>query len=83
MSPNPLKSMLDFLAALDDARIFYRLSRPRAEALMVEAAIPGERWEVEFFADGHVEVERFRSVGEVTSDPALLEQLLAQGDVPG
>ena len=26
---------------------------------MVAIAVPGERWEVEFFADGHVEVEIF------------------------
>ncbi|HST57689.1 MAG TPA: hypothetical protein VLK84_03305 [Longimicrobium sp.] len=46
---------------------------------MVEAAVPGERREVEFFADGHVEVERFITTGEVTSDPALLRELLARG----
>lgn len=80
---NALQSVLDFLVALDRAGIFYRLSRPRGEALMVEAAIPGERWEVEFFADGHVEVERFRTVDGVRSDPALLDQLLAEGDRPG
>jgi hypothetical protein len=79
MSTNPLQAMLDFLVALDNAKIFYRLSRPRAEALMVEAAVPGERWEVEFFADGHIETERFRTMGEVTSDPALLQELLSPG----
>lgn len=30
---------------------------------MVEVAVPGERWEVEFFADGEVAVEVFRSAG--------------------
>ena len=30
MSPNPMQSVLDFLVALDGAKIFYRLSRPRA-----------------------------------------------------
>ena len=50
---------------------------------MVEAAIPGERWVVEFFADGHVEVERFRTVEGVSSDPALLQKLLAEGNGPG
>lgn len=30
---------------------------------MVEVAVPGERWEAEFFADGEVAVEVFRSAG--------------------
>ncbi len=60
---NSLQKLLDFLNALDAAKIFYRLSRPRDEAIMVEVAVPGERWEVEFFADGEVAVEVFRSAG--------------------
>ena len=79
MSENPLQALLDFLLALEERKIFHRISRVRAEALMVEAAIPGERWEVEFFADGTVETERFVSRGVVESDPALLTDLLARG----
>ena len=30
---------------------------------MVLLAVPGERWEVEFFADGSVEVEVFCELG--------------------
>jgi hypothetical protein len=80
MNGNPLQAMLDFLLALEERKIFYRLSRPREEALMVEVAIPGERWEVEFFPDGRVETERFRTEGVVRSDPALLDELLARGE---
>lgn len=79
MNGNPLQALLDFLLALEERKIFHRLSRVRAEALMVEVAIPGERWEVEFFADGTVETERFVSEGMVRSDPSLLDELLAQG----
>jgi hypothetical protein len=35
----------------------------RSEAIMVEVSVPGERWEVEFFADSHVEIEVFRASG--------------------
>ena len=56
---NPLQQVLDFLERLEEHNIFYRLSCARSDALMVELAIPGERWEVEFFPDGHVEVEIF------------------------
>ena len=52
MTSNPLQDLLDFLLALDREKISYHLSRVRAEALMAEAAVPGEHWEVEFLADG-------------------------------
>ena len=37
--------------------------------------IPGERWELEFFEDGTVELERFVSAG-VEAEPAAAEKLL-------
>lgn len=52
----------------------YRLSHIREETIAVELAVPGERWEVEFFPDGHVEVERFRSDGHI-ADEAVLDEL--------
>ncbi len=68
---NPLQKLLDFLSDLDERKIFHRLSQVRPEAIMVEIAVPGERWEVEFFADGHVEVEVFGpSPGIVGGDEA-------------
>jgi len=30
---------------------------------LVEISVPGEKWEVEFFEDEHIEVERFISTG--------------------
>jgi hypothetical protein len=35
---------------------------------MVLVTVPGERWEVEFFADGSIEVERFISNGEICGE---------------
>ncbi|MGB9113258.1 MAG: hypothetical protein WCF24_11090 [Acidimicrobiales bacterium] len=37
--------------------------------------MPGERWELEFFLDGTVELERFISSG-VEADPSAQERLL-------
>ena len=54
-----MQRLLDFLSALDERKISHKLTRVRPEAIMVEIAVPGERWEVEFFAEGHVEVEVF------------------------
>lgn len=75
--PSAFQKLLDFLNKLDDAGLAYRLSHPREETVAVELAVPGERWEVEFFADGSVEAERFRSDGHIATDESLLARLIA------
>ena len=60
---NAFQRLLDFLVRLEEAHLHYALSHFRAETVAVEIAVPGERWEVEFFADGTVEIEVFSSVG--------------------
>jgi hypothetical protein len=60
---NSLQKLLDFLDQLEQRKIYFTLGCSRTEAIMVRIDVPGERWEVEFFADGHVEVEVFRSGG--------------------
>lgn len=47
-------NLLSFLNDLRDAKISYRMGHHRDDAVMVEIAVPGERWEVEFFEDGTV-----------------------------
>jgi hypothetical protein len=37
-------------------------------------SLPGWRWEIEFMADGAVEVERYQSVDGVEDQPDLLEE---------
>ena len=44
---------------------------------MVEIPVPGERWEVEFFDDEHVEVEVFKVDGYMRDEGAL-EDLFAR-----
>jgi hypothetical protein len=65
------KKLLRFLDDLEERKIFYRLSRVRPETIMVEVAVPGERWEVELFADGTVEVEVFRTTVGLQGEEAL------------
>jgi hypothetical protein len=69
--------LLTFLSDLQARRIAFSLGSERAEAVMVTLALPGERWEVEFLADGSVDVERFVSTGELGGDEALQELLAA------
>ena len=59
-----LRELITFLNKLEDNNIFYKLSKIRNEAIMVEVAVPGQRWEIEFLEDGTVEVEKFISNGD-------------------
>ncbi|MDW0115334.1 hypothetical protein QTL97_00060 [Sporosarcina thermotolerans] len=65
----------DFLNKLEENKIFYRLSKVRAEAIMVEVAVPGQRWEIEFMDDGTIQIEKFKSAGGVMYDERELEVL--------
>lgn len=67
---NPLKNLLVFLDRLESTHIWYRLEHVR-DSLMVMVSVPGQRWEIEFFADGSVEVERFMSAGKIENEDAL------------
>ncbi len=69
--PEGLQRLLEFLGQLRDHEIGFRLSAPRREAIMVEVALPRERWEIEFFDDGHVETDRFIGSEGVQSGPGL------------
>ena len=59
-----LKELIDFLNKLELNNIFYKLNKVRDDAIMVEIAVPGQRWEVEFMEDGTGEMEKFRSERE-------------------
>jgi hypothetical protein len=72
--------LVDFLNRLDEAHIFYVLGHTRPDSVMVGISLPGWHWEVEFMADGSVDVERYESVAGVQSDPKLLEALFADAD---
>ena len=72
----PMAELLEFLDRLEGAKVPYRLNHVH-DSIMVEIAVPGERWEVEFFADCHVEFERFIGSG-VVEDANKLEALLSE-----
>jgi hypothetical protein len=74
-----LQRLLEFLNKLQAHKIYYRLEHIRPDTLMVLVTVPGERWEVEFLADGDTQIEIFYSDkrGVLSGDEAtrLLEQL--------
>ncbi|KGK81152.1 hypothetical protein [Clostridium sp. HMP27] len=66
-----LKDINKFLNTLEENQIFYRLSKIRPESIMVEVAVPGQRWEIEFMDDGAIEIEKFISDGTIYGDEEL------------
>jgi tRNA/tmRNA/rRNA uracil-C5-methylase (TrmA/RlmC/RlmD family) len=48
MNPATIRDLLSFLTRLKTAHVHYALADPTDGAVMVEVAVPGERWEIEF-----------------------------------
>jgi hypothetical protein len=67
--------LLDLLNRLDAAHIHYKLDHTRPDSVMVDVAVPGWRWEIEFMVDGSLDIERYQSSSGVENDPALIENL--------
>ena len=70
------KRLLDFLNRLEGVGIHYVLAHTRPDFMMVDVSVPGWRWEIEFMADGSLDIERYKSMAEIESDPELLEELI-------
>ncbi len=71
-----LGKLMRFLDELEGAKIAYQLEHVR-DSIMVVAAVPGQRWEIEFFDDGEVEIERYVSSGKI-EDEGILGRLVAE-----
>jgi hypothetical protein len=80
MSQSPFHNLTTFLKRLETANIHYTLASHRDDAIMVVVTVPGERWEIEFFGDGAIEVERFISNGEICGEEALHALLTRYAD---
>jgi len=80
MAQTSLGKLLTFLDRLEELKLHYRLSHVR-DSILVEIAIPGERWEVEFFDNGEIEIERFVSTGVNPIDDGELDRLIVEYSV--
>ncbi|HEV3443790.1 MAG TPA: hypothetical protein VG099_04060 [Gemmataceae bacterium] len=76
MTTDAFGTLMAFLGRLEKARIPYQLCKRLEDAIRVQVSAPGEHWEVDFFVDGEIYVERFRSNGHI-DDKSVLEELFA------
>lgn len=67
--------LIAFLNRLESSKIYYTLNKVR-DSILVEVVVPGERWEVEFFENGTVEIEKFLSNGQLYREEEI-EKLIA------
>jgi hypothetical protein len=63
----------DLIKRLEDAKIHFTLTTVREAAVMFIITVPGERWEVEVYSDGHLDIEVFKSTGGVVGEEKLPE----------
>jgi len=66
-----MTKLLKFLCRLEELKIHYRIEHTRDESIMVITDVPGQKWEIEFFNDGGVEIEIFKSDGEILEESEL------------
>ena len=71
MKVDPFARLLEIIRALEDARIHYRVTHNRHDGITIEAAVPGERWEIDVLADGEVDFERFVTAGGVAGEQEM------------
>jgi len=64
------------MAQLEAAKIFYVLRRVREDTIMIDAHVPGRRYEIEVFADESVEVEVYKSDSFIGGQE-VIDELLA------
>jgi hypothetical protein len=64
---------LEFIRELKARRPHHTIDIARENAAMVTVAVPGELWEIEFFDDGSVDVERYKSDGTIVGREVLAE----------
>ena len=70
-SKDQFVALLEFIEKLKRVDASFRLASIRRESIMVEVYAPGEHWEIEFMADGSLEIERFTSTGDIYDANAL------------
>lgn len=66
------------LSRLETARIQFTLARYRPDTILVSVTVPGERIEIEVFADGHMEISRFGGAEDIVGDASLALAIIEQ-----
>ncbi|MGH2441672.1 MAG: hypothetical protein ACRDFX_00720 [Chloroflexota bacterium] len=66
------EKLLDFLEVLEEERAWHIRTMLRPGSFAVITGLPGQYWDIEFFPDGRVEIERYVSRGVAVDDDGVL-----------
>ena len=71
-----LNWFIELLEKLEDNKLYYRLNKTRVDTIMIEVAVPGQRWEIEYntygkSTGGVIEIEKFISEGTIYGEEEL------------
>nr|WKF59725.1 hypothetical protein HUO10_004236 [Paraburkholderia busanensis] len=61
-------ALYDLLEELDSRRLYYTLSKHRADSVLVSLTLPGKRIEIDVFKDGSLEMSQFAGDESVIDD---------------
>ena len=67
--------MLELLGRLEAAKIHFTLARHQEDAITIEVVVPGQRWEIDCYGNGRMDVEVFKSDG-IVRDASAIDELL-------
>jgi hypothetical protein len=68
--------LFQVLRMLDEARLWYRLERTREDTVLIMVTAVGERFEIDVFENGEVEVSRFRGNEDVESGLDVVRSII-------
>lgn len=66
---------MGIIRELQTARIHFRVTHHRFDAITIEAVVPGERWEIDVLEDGRVDFERFVTAGGVVGEDEMAKSI--------
>ncbi|MFM8572087.1 MAG: hypothetical protein ACKOAU_10870 [Pirellula sp.] len=77
---NQIQTIERLRRILTNARIDYDERSVRDGYHMLQATVPGQRWEIEVDSEGNVEFEMFRSGGDILGEKELLDAIAKFAD---
>lgn len=75
MSDDQTCKIFEIISDLQISKISFSLEITREDAITVLVAVPGQRWEIDVFKDGEVDVEVFRSNGDIFGREQLSDMI--------
>ena len=74
MRISTINELVHLLRKLKEANIYFELDHYLDDSISIKIAVPGEKWEVDIDREGEVQVEIFRSDGEIF-DGTMIDDL--------